>query len=103
MNAAKSVNVTFTLRTFPLTVSKAGLLGLLGNGTVTSVSNPPSPAQINCGPTCSVSFGYGTVVTLTATPQFLSVFGGWSGCDSASGATCTVTVTSAKSVTAKFL
>ena len=103
LNSARSVTASYTLQTFPLTVKKEGLLGLLGNGTVTSVSSPASQAQINCGPTCSVSFGYGTVVTLTATPGFLSFFGGWSGCDSTSGATCTVTVTSARWVTAKFL
>jgi hypothetical protein len=30
-------------------------------------------------------------------------FGSWSGCDSVSGNTCTVTVTSARSVTAGFV
>ncbi len=103
MSTARSVTVTFTRQMFTLTVNKANLLGLLGNGTVTSASNPPSPSQINCGPTCSASFGYGTVVTLKANPSFLSTFAGWSGCDSASGTTCTVTVTAARSVTAKFL
>jgi hypothetical protein len=102
MNTVRSVTVTFTLQTFALTVNKASLLGL-GNGTVTSVSSPASPAQINCGSTCSVSYGYGTVVTLTATPYVLSAFEGWQGCDSVSGATCTVTVTAARVVTAKFL
>jgi hypothetical protein len=102
MSTARSVTVTFTVQTFTLTVNKASLLGL-GNGTVTSVSSPSSPAQINCGSSCSVSYGSGTVVTLTATPYFLSVFESWSGCDTASGATCTVTVTAARSVTAKFL
>ena len=102
MSTARSVAVTFTVQTFTLTVNKASLLGL-GNGTVTSVSSPASPAQINCGSTCSVSYGYGTVVTLTATPYVLSAFEGWQGCDSVSGATCTVTVTAARVVTAKFL
>jgi len=100
MNTVRSVTVTFTVQTFTLTVNKASLLGL-GNGTVTSVSSPASPAQINCGSTCSVSYSSGTVVTLTATPYFLSVFSGWSGCDTVSGATCTVTT--GRSVTAKFL
>jgi len=101
MNAAKSVTATFTLQTFPLSVSKSNLL--LGNGTVTSSSNPPSANQINCGSTCSATYNYGTIVTLTATPDLLSSFTGWDGCDTASGATCTVTINAARSVTAHFL
>jgi LmbE family N-acetylglucosaminyl deacetylase len=101
MNAARSVTAIFTLQTFPLTVNKTHLL--TGNGTVTSTSSPASPSQINCGGTCSVSYNYGTVVTLTATPELLSLFNGWSGCDSTSGTTCTVTIGSARSVTASFL
>jgi len=38
-----------------LSVSKASLL--IGDGTVTSSSNPDSPDQIDCGPTCSASYG----------------------------------------------
>lgn len=102
MTSARSVTATFTIQTFTLTVEKASLLGL-GNGTVTSVSSPVSPGQINCGPTCSASFTYGTVVTLTAKPQFLSIFNGWSGCDATSGATCTVAIGAARKVTANFL
>jgi len=102
MSTARSVTATFTVQMFTLTVEKASLLGL-GNGTVTSVSSPAGPAQINCGPTCSASFNYGTVVTLTAKPQFLSIFDGWSGCDSTSGMTCTVTIGAARKVTANFL
>jgi hypothetical protein len=37
------------------------------------------------------------------TPGFLSIFDGWSGCDSASGTTCRVTMTAARSVNASFL
>jgi len=85
-------SATYTIR-FTLTVSKVDL----GSGTVTS-----SPAGINCGGTCSASYVSGTTVTLTATPAFLSGFGGWSGCDSVSGTTCTVSMNSARSVTADF-
>jgi hypothetical protein len=102
MNAARSVAATFTLQTFPLSVKKASPLGI-GDGTVTSTSNPGSPNQINCGSNCTVTYNYGTVVTLTASPALLSIFNGWTGCDSVSGTTCTVTIRAAKSVTANFL
>jgi Divergent InlB B-repeat domain len=83
-----TVNALYTL-----TVSDTGL----GSGTVTS-----SPAGIDCGSTCSASYVSGTTVTLTATPNSLSGFGGWSGCDAVSGNTCTVNMNSARSVTADF-
>jgi hypothetical protein len=51
-----------------LTVSTTGD----GTGVVTS-----SPAGINCGATCSASFPYGTVVTLTATADHGSVWVAW--------------------------
>jgi hypothetical protein len=93
MNAAKTVTATFTLRTFTLTVGKSGN----GSGTVTS-----SPTGVNCGTDCSEPYASDTVVTLTAGASAGSLFGGWSGCDSVSGATCTVTMNAAKSVTATF-
>jgi hypothetical protein len=42
------------------------------------------------------------VVTLLAAANDGSSFTGWSGCDSVSGTTCTVTIGGAKSVTATF-
>jgi hypothetical protein len=105
MSAARSVAVTFTLQRFVLTVTKSSALGI-GKGSVTSTSSPGSPTQIDCGATCSVSFDYGTVVNLTASPDLGSVFNGWSGCDAVSGPlnkTCTVTITTARSPQAKFL
>lgn len=44
----------------------------------------------------------GTVVTLTATPNQEYRFVSWAGCDSSSGAICTVTMNNAKNVTANF-
>jgi hypothetical protein len=90
-SAAVMCTATFTLQTFALTVTKAGN----GTGTVTS-----NPAGINCGATCAVSFNFGTVVALTATPAAGSTFAGWSG-----DADCTdgsVTMTTAVSCTATF-
>jgi Divergent InlB B-repeat domain/Collagen triple helix repeat (20 copies) len=73
------------------------------DGTVTS-----QPAGINnCSGFskdifCLISAHKGTVFTLTATPDPGSQFTGWSGCDSTSGPTCTVTINSNQSVTAHF-
>ena len=76
-----------------LTVDKTGA----GDGTVTS-----SPAGIDCGADCSESYAPATVVTLTAVPAPGSIFAGWSRCDGVDGATCTVTMTAAVSVGARF-
>jgi len=92
MDQARSVTATFTLQTFTLSVSLAGA----GSGTVTS-----SPAGINCGVDCSEVYDYNTVVALTATPAVGSVFDGWSGDCTGTGA-CNVTMDQARSVTATF-
>jgi alpha-tubulin suppressor-like RCC1 family protein len=92
VNSGRTATAAFDLKTFILTVSKAGLLA--SQGSVTS-----NPSGISCGSDCAESYTSGTVVTLTASgPLFM----GWTGCDSASDTTCTVTVSSAKSVTARF-
>src|SRR5207237_1327713 len=78
---------------FTLTVSKGGT----GSGTVTS-----SDGGINCGATCAAPYDSGTMVTLTASANGGSTFGGWSGCDTVSGTTCTVTMNASRSVTATF-
>jgi alpha-tubulin suppressor-like RCC1 family protein len=68
-----------------------------GSGTVTS-----APAGINCGATCGSTFLSDSQVTLTATPAADSNFVGWAGCDTVSGATCTVTMSNARLVTVTF-
>jgi alpha-tubulin suppressor-like RCC1 family protein len=69
-----------------------------GTGTVTS-----APSGINCPTACSGTFVSDSQVTLTAAPSVDSVFTGWTGCDSVSGATCTVAMANARSVTAIFM
>src|SRR3954470_3697401 len=68
-----------------------------GSGTVTS-----APAAIDCGTTCAASFGFGTVVTLTAKPATGSTFTGWSGGGCTGTGTCVATMTEAVGVTATF-
>ena len=92
LSAAQSVTATFNLTGFHLTV----LLSGTGTGTVTS-----NPSGINCGTTCDASFNTGTVVQLTPAAGNGSTFAGWSGDCTGTGA-CSVTVDSARSVTAIF-
>jgi uncharacterized repeat protein (TIGR02543 family) len=93
MSQARNVTATFSLVTYSLTVTKQGR----GKGTVTS-----SPGGINCGRECEASFVGGTSVTLTATPWRGSTFVGWTGACTGAVTTCTVTLSQARSVTAKF-
>jgi hypothetical protein len=87
LTQAHNVTANFTA-VYTLTVTKAG------SGTVTA-------QPINCGGTCSSDYDDGTVVNLTATAAPGSRFTGWSGaCTGA--ASCTVTLTQARNVTANF-
>ena len=93
MTAAKSVTATFTAPVkYALNVTKSG------TGTVTS-----SPAGISCGSSCSYAFTSGTNVILTATAGSGYQFSGWTGACTNTSGTCTVSMTAAKSVTAKFI
>jgi len=91
LSSAVTVTATFTARR-SLSVSLAGT----GSGTVTS-----SPTGINCGTDCSQSYLHGTTVTLSAGAASGSVFTGWSGACTGTD-TCTVSMTSSRSVTANF-
>src|SRR5437899_2559725 len=82
LTANTTVFARFGVARFTLSVNRDG------SGTVTS--NPPG---INCGTTCSASYDSGTQVTLTATPDFLWAFAGWSGGGCSGTGRCTVTIT----------
>ena len=75
-----------------LTVARSGA----GAGNVTS------PDGIDCGSVCTKDYGYGTVITLTAAATGIDRFTGWSGACTGSSPTCTVTLDTAKTVTADF-
>ncbi len=90
--AATSVTATFQLIRHPLSITKLGN----GDGTVTS-----NPAGIACGADCTEMIPHGTTVELVATPATGTVFTGWSGACTGTGA-CTVLVTAASTVTATF-
>ncbi|MBL8626094.1 MAG: InlB B-repeat-containing protein [Myxococcales bacterium] len=92
MDAAQTVTANFTLGQYTLTVSRTGT----GVGTITS-----NPAGITCGADCTEDYGFGTSVSLTATPAAGSSFGGWGGACSGTGA-CAVSITGMTTVTATF-
>ncbi|HET6421459.1 MAG TPA: hypothetical protein VFG19_14985, partial [Geobacteraceae bacterium] len=54
------------------------------------------------GNTCTGSYAYGTVLTITAIPENGYVLTGWSGCDSVEGSNCIVTVRGGVSPVAFF-
>ena len=75
-------------------------LTLAGNGRGT-VTFTPAGTAASCTTSCSSRFDPGTVVTLSAASSDKSFFSGWSGaCTGTTG--CSVTVSSAQSVTAVF-
>ena len=82
-----------------LTLTKEGT----GSGTVVS-----NPAGIECGNFCTKRYprfsSEGPKVVLTASPSAGSLFVSWKGCDKggANGRQCTVTLSEAKNVSAKF-
>ncbi|HEY3276746.1 MAG TPA: S8 family serine peptidase [Syntrophorhabdaceae bacterium] len=76
-----------------LTLSTSGS----GAGTVAS-----SPAGIDCGSSCSASYGANAQVTLIATPALGSVFTGWSGGECSGTGTCTITMDRSKFIGATF-
>jgi hypothetical protein len=93
-SSARGYNFTYLapLPKFKLGVTRSGT----GSGTVSS-----APAGITCGADCSEEYEEGTVVALTQTPAVGSVFRGWSGACTGTGA-CQVTVSAAKSVVAQY-
>jgi hypothetical protein len=76
-----------------LTIARTGA----GTGIVSS-----SPAGIACGTTCEKAMAANIAVTLAAAPAAGSRFAGWSGGGCSGIGTCTVTLSSATTVTASF-
>ncbi len=68
-----------------------------GGGVVLSI-----PGGIECGDLCSAEFLAGTEVTLLATPDETSNFGGFTGVESWSGTTCTISVDRDREIGAVF-
>jgi len=101
---ALTAKVTFLstqTTTTALTLNTAGAGGGLVASTQAGASGTISCHRIGgqtLGATCSTQYATGTQVMLTATPDALSTFAGWSGACSASGPTCVVTVGATEAV-----
>ncbi len=96
MSSAKTVTATFQPSTFALTVNAAA------SGGAGTVTGPGIACTTGSTQGCAAVIANGATVTLTATPDASSILKTWSGCTSVNGATCTVTMTGAKAVTATF-
>lgn len=95
LDAVKTAFAFFELVASPstLTVTRSGN----GSGTVTATAN-----GIACGSDCSATAANGSSIVLTAVPATGASFTGWTGCDAPAGATCTMSMTASKTVTAIF-
>ena len=79
--------------TFALTVDFSGA----GKGTINS-----TPLGLGCASQCAKSFPAGSNITLTASANAGSTFGGWVGCDQATGLACSILLNNNRVVTVIF-
>jgi len=86
LDADKSVTAHFAAITYDLTIAV--------NPTGAGTTNPTAGVH---------NYAYGTVVNVTAAPATGYAFSSWSGCNSSSGSTCTVTMNADKTATANFV
>lgn len=93
INSDKKVSASFTILSYALAVAKSGT----GVGEVASSDN-----IINCGTSCTSKYNHGSSITLTANPDAISTFTGWGGGGCTGIGSCTVTMDSAKTITAAF-
>ena len=83
--------------TYNLTINKTGTGASIG-----TVSGVGISSGINCGSACVTSITQGSTVILNASAGPNNAFTGWSGCATANATSCTVDMTSSKTVNAEF-
>ena len=79
------------IKTFDMEVAVSG------NGSVVS-----DPAGVDCGTDCTALYEFSEMIQLTARPTDGARFAGWGGACSGSEETCIVTMTEARTVSARF-
>jgi hypothetical protein len=97
ITSGKSVTATFQPSTYGLTVNPSGSGGATGR-----ITGPSLDCTAGSTAGCSAPQPNGAMVTLIASAGTASVLKGWSGCNTVDGATCTVSMTSARTVMATF-
>lgn len=98
LTQSQTVTVSFTVSKFPLTVTLSGT----GAGTVVATDGVVCTSTLGqTSVTCTRLVDFGSTVSLNATPTVESVFGGFSGDCSGSGA-CSVTMNAPKTVNATY-
>ena len=90
-----TVTAIFTLNAVPVSVTANIASGSGGSGTVQCSANGGSPGA--CG-----SYPVGAAMVLTATPNSVSNFTGWSGAGCSGAGTCNFTLRANTTVTANF-
>jgi hypothetical protein len=83
--------------TYSITINKTGTGASIG-----TVSGVGISSGINCGSVCVTSITQGATVTLNASAGSSNTFTGWSGCTTTNATSCTVDMTSSKTVNAGF-
>jgi uncharacterized repeat protein (TIGR02543 family) len=96
MSSAKLVTATFT------TAATPGTLTIIAGGRGTVSTSAGACGASGPKKTCVQHFAAGKKVVLTATPLSGAVFIGWGGACAGSTSTCTVVLSTAKTVTATF-
>ena len=97
-----TVNYNPTNGTVSVTVNKASQTLTVINANVKFGTVTSNPGGIVCGTTCSANFPGDSTVILTAIPVNGYEFSIWGGACSGYGYSCTVTMSKAQTVTAKF-
>jgi len=96
MSASKTVTANYTIPTYTLSVGSSGVSGVV-------ISSPTSSTYAGTTNYSKTGIVANTNITLTAPSTSGSGnFSSWSGCNSTSGTSCSVTMTGAKTVTANY-
>jgi hypothetical protein len=90
ITGATTVNASYSLNSYPITV----------NGVPSGAGFTSSPALTCANGSCTGTFAYGTLVTLTGSSNAQYTFNDFSG--GCTGASCNVTITGATTVTASY-